>query len=1405
MNRICYALVALFALACPSAAPAFAAERPWTSLPRDRWEGEKTAVVPGLDGPQAVVVAYPAKQASAIACRSAAPLPAGLYELRLKLRPAHVADAIAFTSGVKVAIGGKELATLPGQFFTRSLQSDLKTIRFVHGGGPLAVSLTGFADAPLCELVFTKQRLAEGAVTLDKAATSLEDEPEGLDEIDLDVSFVPASAVFHVVDAIDCRLLSGSGRVVEVGRDKIRYLPGETLRGTATIADAGGRGGTGTLVVSLEHGVRDRTEIRRLPVTLAKEPVTATFEIPLPEQELGYAVVAEFISADGADRHEAAEYFTIAENFNRVYIAGGGGGHGSTKWSDERIEAAIDGCVNGYGNASEAFAWAEEDMTEMTPDGEYWFSGQTCYHLKKSGLQKSIARARERGVATVSYGKFIMSGHLGWTMAYDHPADCRGQYIYPVGMYEGVDPPALDRFRNREFVIYEDNPFKIGENPFDPFWQTFLPINPDATPRMVKIAAEEMAASATMFGWSGVRWDGHPRGGGQCGGPGHYDAPAARRTQALVRLFKDIVGRAHPGFGHGYNYLMVQKNPTHEWAIGDFELDELCRGGGLIMNESIGNATAGWPFADIARNLQVEGDLVRERGGCYLGIGFAREPRDQLVESALWAAAGARPYNSGCRFETRRYLTRYAQYSLDERLRRLVTPEQVLTPLAETKLWWQPFVYETPLEGTRRQLVVNFLNLPLEEPRAGELEKPRYTMRPGTDPVSFRVTLPKGLSASRVQLIDPDSLEVHEVPLTDGAFEVPVVGIWLVGVIDLDVAAGAPSLAALYGPPVTFGVPRKDTPPPPAEVVIDPDKQVWEVNKDLAALAPKPVSSERTQEEFDALPPAERRKELLAVREKNPPESLIGGWWKGGTLPADLALRDKPKSFGDLAPRRNGRFDVFHGRSPLDERLRLAEAFAGLPRFAVHDAALGGLFRAGGGHSLSGGVGWKRYPEFDLLLFTSIPHCAIGVENSYALVDYVKAGGAAFFTGGEYAFGKGGYAYTVLERELLPVLSTEVVDTRASDAPQPIEPGPDFGLLGAKADFGVKPSFWSWNQVLVKDDPGVKIFLKSGNRPVLVGWEVGRGRVACLLVDHRGCSGPAPDGSHATAFFDWEEWPALVQAVLEWLAPDALQGGAEMPVGLAALVEITTPKEQSLDEAIDALGEPADAEESLIAAPVDKQAERLKKAAAIASHPAADRVTEGRARVAALDAAEAKRKADYLRYCHAPGDDFSLAAPAGPLLAKDELLERFAWLAYLARIDPAEWGGPFLREWLLARQYQAYAGLSIGNIWHDKLTSPPVKRARAADHQSIAAAFATVAAGTRPLAEDVIQKQPEAAAAALARIHFLAEVRSAIDLLGGLPAESVRPVLERAASSHPDLAAFARARLASTPEPISQP
>jgi len=1113
-----------------------AAESPWTAIPPSQWRGALDAQIPALKGRAAAAVAMPAKEARPLEAASAAAEPPGLYEVRVTVRPSHAGDAAAFNAGLRVMLGNALAAEFPGQFFARPHQPETRTLQVVQRkAGPLDLGLETFADAKVVEAAWIAATLKKGQLNLGAPGDLTQRTTDS--SLPLDLVLTPERSVYYVVDKIEYRPLSRSGRVARVEIDKIRYRPGETLKGAAQLADIGGRGGAGTLNIYLEHNVRDRVKAKSLPVSLKPRSQEVSFEIPLPREELGYALVAEYVSADGADRSEAAEFCNIAANFQRVAMFGSGLATRDVVLDEETIRRGLAKARADYFNATEYFAWAEDDMVEMSPEADFWSSGQTNYRMHKETIQRQIRLAHEQGFAVATYGKFIMSGLQGWETAYDYPYDHRGQYYYPVGMWEGVNVLELDRRRDGDFCIYSKSPSVPG-NAFRNWWSTFLPINPDPTPRMARIAAEEVVRSIAMFGWDAIRWDGHPRGAGwaQCGSSGNYQAWAARQTQSLVRYFKDIVAAKYPDFRHGYNYLLIQRDKGYDWAVEDFELDELCRGGGLLMNESIGNASAGWTFAQIARNLQVEGDLCRERGGYYLGISFAMSPRDVIIESALWAAAGCRPYNPAMSREIRRYCTRYSQYTFDENLRRLAAPEKVLAPLAKTRLWWQPFVYETPLVAGKRQLVVNLLNIPVEVKRPNNRDgkpRPEWDMPEGTEPVGFALTLPAGLRATGVNLIDPQTLEVTPLALADQRFEVPSVAAWQVAVIDLAVDAGAPSLAALYGPPKTFGVPRPGGKPEDRkpEVVLVPAATIEEVNQRMGALAPdSAVKGAKDRAALEALTGVARDQALLARRQT--PEALAKEWWKGAALPADLALKDKRPDFGDLAPRRNGRFDIFYGRGAMDYRIKLPLAFARLDRFQVHDAWLWGAVRHGPGMGLGGNVPGDRYGEFDLLVFTGIPHCAVGVQNCYALVDYVKAGGAVFFTGGEYAFGKGGYMHTVLERELLPLQCTGVVDTVYPEKPQAFEPGRDFGELGVTLDFAAKPVYWVRNEVVLK--PGAKIFLASGDRPILVGWQLGKGRVACLLVDHRGKS-----EAGVVAFFDWPDWPRLVEAAVRWLAPEA--------------------------------------------------------------------------------------------------------------------------------------------------------------------------------------------------------------------------------------------------------------------------
>ena len=1180
-RRTPLALAALLLVACsPSLC---AGTLTYTELPKQHWQGKRREVH-GLRGERLLAIGCPKSLAGPLVFESERHWPAGLYRLRVTLRPSHTCDTIAWHGGLRAAVDEVPVAEIQGIHFTRVHQAETKTITFVHEkAGPLVVQLEARVDPKVFEQARIDGMMKAGGPALPPMPLGEVEE----DDADLaEVTFIarPSKGFYYVLERAELAVLSRSGYVSEVVANKIRYDPGETLTGHAIVRSIGGRRGRGTLSLYLEHDVDTRIKVKQIPVELLGEPQTVDFELPLPKRELGYALIAAFTSSDGADYSEAADYFNIADNFYRVAIfAAHTLHHGYTIRDETFFRKVIREAREDYANCMEFFAWAEDDMVEMSSEDDYWFSGQTCYQQSKEGLKKVSEIAHANGIGMVTYGKFLMTGYPGWKTAYDYPSDHKFQYTYAPGMWAPVNVRTLDRLRYKEFVPLTWGPsvpggfFKVAWQ----MWPSLRGIRPDLTPQTTRLAAEEVIRSIEMFGWDGIRWDGHMAAGWAHGGrsPERYKYRDARETQTLVRYFKDIVNAKHPRFRHGYNYLDTQAEPNRDWAYEDFELDELARGGGLLMNESVKMA-ATQSYEWIARNLQVQGDLARERDGFLLFCSFASaSERDRLAEKILYFAGGARTYFSADCQKLHRYVTRYSRYCFDETLRRLAKPEAILRPDKETSLWWEPFVYETTTEDGREQLVVNLINLPRAAKVVAEhAKKTDLQLSPGTDPFEFAVTLPEAHTLTGAHLIDPFTLAVSDVDVRAGSVPVPSVNLWSVLILDLAVHEGAAPLADRLGPPKTFGVERDGLAIERTQLVtLDIAAPVAEANQKMSRRFPHQHAGLFVEpEELKALSWEERNKALLRMREQSGNRAAILlniDWWKGGALAQDIALRAKEREFGDLTPKRDGVVDVYYARNMMDYRLRLYESFACIDRFGTHESLMAGqCLRAGTGHVLENGIGWRNFPGYDVLVYVDIPHCAIGVENSYALVEYVKAGGAAFFTGGEYAFGKGVYQDTVLDRELLPVLCVDLRDTRYSPEPLPIEPGKDFGDLGVNVDFADKPAFWCWNEVALREHDGVRVFLKSGNRPILVGWQLGKGRVACLLTTHRGRS---DDG--VTAFFDWKDWPRLQAAVLNWLAPSALEVSRETLSRLSAekLAQIQEELEQrAMGDLFDAGADP---------------------------------------------------------------------------------------------------------------------------------------------------------------------------------------------------------------------------------------
>ncbi len=1145
--RIVGGWVLAAALAQGIASPTHASTAPaYTELPLSGWS-KTVREVTGLEGTFHCTVACPVKERSVLRFKTETPYEPGLYRLRLSLSPSDVTDYCAWKGSLSVFCGASS-NEIRGVFFGRVNVPETQTIDFVvTRRGPITFTLAANLGADTFDTLKTKRELKKGVaqggptLSLDQTRTASDDELIGAFQ-----PMSPATHFYYLLHKAEIACLSKSVAVNSVRVNKVRYDPGETLKGTLTLQDPGRSGVEGSVSLYLERNLGDRTLVKQIPFKLHGDFETMPFEVPLPKEEFGYALVAVYETADGRDHSEAAEYFNVADRAYRIPIYMCRPGIVSLM-DEDKIRSTIEELHNNYINCVEIFFWGEDDMVGLSPKDDYWFSGQTCYHVSKKGLQDWIRIAHEHGISMSTYGKFIMSGYLGWKTAYDYPNDHKGQYYWTTGMWEATRVKTLDRFRYKEFAG-PNSPAPGGG--MSVAWQDFMPINPDCTPQMVRIAAEEILRSIDMFGWDAVRWDGHPRGvgmfSGQIGGSGTYDYTVARETQLFVRYFKDIVNAKHPKFGHGYNYLSPQDAPSHAWGVEDYELDELAAGNGLLMNEGIKGSCLGHPVEWFAGNVQVEGDLARERGGKLLlitGSDHSTE-QDNFLLQLLTFAGGSCGYSMGNR-EINRYATRFSQYCLDESLRRIAKPESLLQPAAtNVNLWWTPYVFETAATNNRKQLVVNLLNIspktaiaPVTGAKPGDQE-----LAPGSSPVDLVATLPAGYRLKAAHLINPFTLQIQPIEVKNDRIPLPALRLWSVLILDLETDKGVAALAETLGPPKTLGVLRPDLKVTrPAFNFFDLAKTPRELLQEMDSQFPPPPDHFAEAESLRKLDWDGRNQAILAMRGTNRPPP---------------AAKSATPAFGDLAPLRNGVVDIHYARGAMDYNLQPYNAFARLERFTVAESLLSGGQKW---YGLTPGLSWRDFPKNDLMVFVDIPYVAIGAENAAALVRYVKAGGAAFFTGGEYAFGKGLYTGTPLDTELLPVISVENVDTRYSLDPLVLEPGPDWSDLHAAADFTAKPSFWSWNQVAVRENAGVKVFLKSGNRPILVGWQLGLGRVACLLAQHRGRS--VPDQG-LTAFFDWKDWPGLEASVLKWLTPDAQKNEKPPAVALAG---------KDLDKALEAM------------------------------------------------------------------------------------------------------------------------------------------------------------------------------------------------------------------------------------------
>jgi hypothetical protein len=229
-------------------------------------------------------------------------------------------------------------------------------------------------------------------------------------------------------------------------------------------------------------------------------------------------------------------------------------------------------------------------------------------------------------------------------------------------------------------------------------------------------------------------------------------------------------------------------------------------------------------------------------------------------------------------------------------------------------------------------------------------------------------------------------------------------------------------------------------------------------------------------------------------------------------------------------------------------------------------------------------------------------------------------------------------------------------------------------------------------------------------------------------------------------------------------------------------------------------GDPLLREHLLGPAPAMETHRRLRRrylALALASYEREDAAlaAEGAARVARWNEEEERWRTWYTG-----GKGFSLAAPARPCLGSEDLFERLAWLAWLSRHEPLDYGAQFAREWIMVGQHVDYCDRSKNYLWGLAEKAGPEQVARieqqVRDMNHFRHLWQEMAAATRPVIDALVRDRPSVATEGLAQAHFRAEAMACIDLLGAYRPQETRDILDTLCSSEqPLLAAWAQARL----------
>ena len=170
---------------------------------------------------------------------------------------------------------------------------------------------------------------------------------------------------------------------------------------------------------------------------------------------------------------------------------------------------------------------------------------------------------------------------------------------------------------------------------------------------------------------------------------------------------------------------------------------------------------------------------------------------------------------------------------------------------------------------------------------------------------------------------------------------------------------------------------------------------------------------------------------------------------------------------------------------------------------------------------------WETLSAHNLVILANADARSISTLERALLEEFVTNGGSLLVCGGPFAFQRGGYRQTAFDR-LLPCLTPGKNRLKAEGGlvMRPTEAAEN--VLPADLAWDMVPRVYYYHPAEPK--PGARVFVTAADHPLLIGWEIGKGRVAALAASAEG--DPPAD---QLAFWEWGDMPRLMAAVCQWL------------------------------------------------------------------------------------------------------------------------------------------------------------------------------------------------------------------------------------------------------------------------------